>query len=55
MSAGHDHVKLWTAERALSLGLLGMIPAAFVAPNPALDYALAIAIVMHSHWYVYYT
>jgi succinate dehydrogenase (ubiquinone) membrane anchor subunit len=50
MSAGHDHTKLWTAERFLSLGLLGVIPAAFMVPSPALDYALALAIVMHSHW-----
>ncbi|KAF4527603.1 hypothetical protein B566_EDAN015157 [Ephemera danica] len=50
MSAGHDHTKLWTAERLLSLGLLGAIPAAFITPCAALDYAVALSIVMHSHW-----
>jgi len=50
MSAGGDHVKLWTAERLLSVGLLGLIPAAFISPSPIMDYLLAVSLVMHSHW-----
>ncbi|CAB3376786.1 Hypothetical predicted protein [Cloeon dipterum] len=50
MSDGGDHVKLWTAERALSVGLLGIIPAAFIVPSPAMDYLLAVSLVMHCHW-----
>jgi CybS, succinate dehydrogenase cytochrome B small subunit len=48
--SGGDHVTLWTIERALSLGLLGIIPAAFIMPSPAMDYLLAVSLVMHSHW-----
>ncbi|XP_037072927.1 succinate dehydrogenase [ubiquinone] cytochrome b small subunit, mitochondrial-like isoform X2 [Pollicipes pollicipes] len=45
-----DHVKHWNAERLLSVGLLGVVPAAFIFPSPALDYALALSVVVHSHW-----
>lgn len=45
-----DHVKHWNAERLLSLGLLGIVPAAFAFPSPALDYALALSVVVHTHW-----
>jgi len=45
-----DHVKHWNAERLLSVGLLGVVPAAFVFPSPALEYALALSVVVHSHW-----
>jgi succinate dehydrogenase (ubiquinone) membrane anchor subunit len=47
---GHDHSKLWTAEKVLSASLLGIIPAAFVIPSQFMDYLLAISIVMHNHW-----
>jgi succinate dehydrogenase (ubiquinone) membrane anchor subunit len=47
---GHDHTKLWTAEKALSASLLGIIPAAFLVPSQFMDYLLAVAIVMHNHW-----
>ncbi|XP_059477226.1 succinate dehydrogenase [ubiquinone] cytochrome b small subunit, mitochondrial [Neocloeon triangulifer] len=50
MSAGGDHVALWTAERVLSVGLLGIIPAAFIVPSATMDYLLAVSLVMHSHW-----
>jgi hypothetical protein len=52
MSAGGDHTKLWTVERVLSLGLLGVIPAAFIVPSAAMDYLLAVSLVIHSHWWV---
>lgn len=50
MSASGDHTKLWTIERALSAGLLGIVPAAFLIPNPALEYAMALALTAHVHW-----
>ena len=47
-----DHVKHWNAERLLTVGLLGVLPAAFVFPSPALDYAVALSVAVHSHWSV---
>jgi hypothetical protein len=47
---GHDHTKLWTAEKALSASLLGIVPAAFLIPSQFMDCLLAIAVVMHNHW-----
>ncbi|CAG2180385.1 unnamed protein product [Oppiella nova] len=46
----HNHSKLWSLERYVSLGLLGVIPAALAVPNPALDYLLALSLVIHVHW-----
>ncbi|XP_041098264.1 succinate dehydrogenase [ubiquinone] cytochrome b small subunit B, mitochondrial-like [Polyodon spathula] len=40
----------WTGERALSVALLGMIPLAYMYPGPAMDYSLAAALTLHSHW-----
>lgn len=48
--ASGSHDKLWTAERALSLGLLGILPIAFVFPSQATDALLATSIVVHSYW-----
>lgn len=48
-SSGH-HATLWTAERALSAGLLALLPAAIIWPCQPLDALLAVSIVMHSHW-----
>lgn len=53
LSADHsksDHTTLWTIERFLSGVLLAVIPAAYLIPSPALEYALVLSIVMHSHW-----
>lgn len=49
-SQGHDHTKLWAAEKALSASLLGIIPLAFLIPSQFMDYLLAVAVVMHNHW-----
>lgn len=46
----HAHDKLWKAERYLSLGLLGVLPAAAVIPHPIMDYAVALSLVVHVHW-----
>lgn len=48
--AKHAHDKLWKAERYLSLGLLGVLPAAAVFPHPIMDYAVALSLVVHVHW-----
>ncbi|XP_076259348.1 succinate dehydrogenase, subunit D [Rhynchophorus ferrugineus] len=45
-----DHSKLWTIEKVLSLGLLGIVPATFICPNQVLDDLFALSIVMHFHW-----
>lgn len=34
----------------LSLGLLGIVPVALVAPSQTVEYLLAVSIVVHSHW-----
>lgn len=43
-------MRLWQAERVLSLGLLGLVPAALIAPSEATDYLVSLAIVLHFHW-----
>ncbi|XP_067306976.1 succinate dehydrogenase [ubiquinone] cytochrome b small subunit B, mitochondrial [Pseudorasbora parva] len=40
----------WTGERILSIALLGMAPAAYYFPGPAVDYSLAAALTLHGHW-----
>ncbi|CAD7084273.1 unnamed protein product [Hermetia illucens] len=49
-SSGGSHSGLWTAERALSVGLIGVIPAALAFPSQGLDALMAVSIVMHQHW-----
>lgn len=46
----HAHDKLWKAERYLSVALLGVLPAAAVVSHPAVDYAVALSLVVHVHW-----
>jgi len=46
-----NHSGLWSLERMVSAGLIGVIPIAFIAPSlPGVDYALALALVSHVHW-----
>uniref|UniRef100_A0A8C0UAG5 Succinate dehydrogenase [ubiquinone] cytochrome b small subunit n=2 Tax=Cyanistes caeruleus TaxID=156563 RepID=A0A8C0UAG5_CYACU len=40
----------WTGERAVSVMLLGLLPAAYLYPGPAVDYSLAAALTLHGHW-----
>ncbi|OPJ68255.1 succinate dehydrogenase [ubiquinone] cytochrome b small subunit, mitochondrial [Patagioenas fasciata monilis] len=40
----------WTGERAVSVLLLGLLPAAYLFPGPAMDYSLAAALTLHGHW-----
>lgn len=50
MSATGSHSGLWVAERAVSAGLLALLPAALAFPSQALDTLLAVSVVMHAHW-----
>ena len=36
-------------ERVLSIGLLGLIPAAIFAPSQAVDMAIAVVLPIHNH------
>lgn len=49
-AAGSNHAGLWTVERALSVALLGILPAAIICPSKTLDTLLVISVVMHAHW-----
>jgi len=49
-ATGGSHSALWTAERALSAALIGLLPGAIAFPSQTLDTLLAISIVMHGHW-----
>ncbi|XP_007100873.2 succinate dehydrogenase [ubiquinone] cytochrome b small subunit, mitochondrial-like [Physeter macrocephalus] len=40
----------WTGERVASVLLLGLIPAAYLNPCSVVDYSLAAALTLHSHW-----
>uniref|UniRef100_H3BY71 Succinate dehydrogenase [ubiquinone] cytochrome b small subunit n=1 Tax=Tetraodon nigroviridis TaxID=99883 RepID=H3BY71_TETNG len=40
----------WTAERALSVLLLALGPAAYCSPGPVVDFSLAAALTLHGHW-----
>lgn len=35
-----------------AVGLLTLIPAGFIYPNPVADYGLAVLIPLHGHWLV---
>ncbi|XP_050720913.1 succinate dehydrogenase [ubiquinone] cytochrome b small subunit, mitochondrial-like isoform X2 [Eriocheir sinensis] len=48
--AGHDHVLHWTAEKILTVILMGAIPTAFIMPNAATEYFLALCLSLHAHW-----
>uniref|UniRef100_A0A0P6J1X0 Succinate dehydrogenase [ubiquinone] cytochrome b small subunit n=1 Tax=Heterocephalus glaber TaxID=10181 RepID=A0A0P6J1X0_HETGA len=40
----------WTSERVVSVLLLGLLPAAYLNPCSVVDYSLAAALTLHSHW-----
>lgn len=48
--AEHSHSFIWTVERFMSAGLIGLLPLSLAFPNPGLDYALALALTAHVHW-----
>ncbi|XP_044263646.1 succinate dehydrogenase [ubiquinone] cytochrome b small subunit, mitochondrial [Tribolium madens] len=45
-----DHSKLWPMEKALSLSMIALVPAAIAMPNIVFDNLLAVASVIHFHW-----
>ncbi|KAJ3649813.1 hypothetical protein Zmor_021533 [Zophobas morio] len=45
-----DHSRLWPIEKALSVSLLVLVPAAIASPHFILDNLLAVAAVAHFHW-----
>ncbi|XP_060550984.1 succinate dehydrogenase [ubiquinone] cytochrome b small subunit, mitochondrial [Pantherophis guttatus] len=50
-SAGSKAASLhWTSERAVSILLLGLLPAAYLYPGAAVDYSLAATLTLHGHW-----
>lgn len=42
----------WKGERYVSVALLTLIPAGIIYPSAAVDWALAVVIPLHNHWYV---
>ncbi|XP_055679352.1 succinate dehydrogenase [ubiquinone] cytochrome b small subunit, mitochondrial [Lutzomyia longipalpis] len=48
-AGSHSHDKLWILERVLSLGLLGLVPLAFISPSAIGDTILASVMVVHSY------
>uniref|UniRef100_A0A0A9WVI8 Succinate dehydrogenase [ubiquinone] cytochrome b small subunit n=1 Tax=Lygus hesperus TaxID=30085 RepID=A0A0A9WVI8_LYGHE len=46
----HDHSKIWTLERLLSIALMPVVPLGIMYPNILLDLIMSVAIVMHVHW-----
>lgn len=49
-AAKEDHSKIWNFERILSAGLVGVMPLSFMINSPAMDYLLAVSMVLHIHW-----
>lgn len=46
-----DHAKHFVLERYWAAGMLPLFPAAFFIHHPIMDYAVAIAVGMHIHWF----
>ena len=42
--------KHWKSEKLLSVGLLGLLPAAIIMPCMPLDLAVAVALPIHNYW-----
>eukprot|EP01136_Pigoraptor_vietnamica_P023406 Opistho-1_new@75466 len=49
-SSGIKASSHWSAERVVSVGLLGLIPAAAIVPCTPIDMALAVALPLHGYW-----
>ncbi|KAJ8958073.1 hypothetical protein NQ317_004496 [Molorchus minor] len=45
-----DHSKLWPIEKAVSIALLGVVPATLLFSNLVLDNIFALLVVAHFHW-----
>lgn len=42
--------KHWFSERAISIGLLALIPTGLIYPNTIVDYSIAALLPLHMHW-----
>ena len=42
----------WAYERLVAVGLLGLVPTAFIAPATVVNYSLAVLVPLHGHWCV---
>ncbi|XP_064602421.1 succinate dehydrogenase [ubiquinone] cytochrome b small subunit, mitochondrial-like [Liolophura sinensis] len=40
----------WSVERAVTVSLLAILPAALFVQGPIMDYALATSVVLHGYW-----
>ena len=49
-SSGGDHVKMWTAERAVSVAQIPALIVPFVWTTPMTDALFCTLAVLHSHW-----
>ncbi len=45
-----DYARLWTIERAVTIGMTGIMPLAFIFPSNIMDYLLAFSLTLHAHW-----
>lgn len=45
-----NYASLWTAERVISISLLGLFPAAVIYPSTILDTLLAVSTSFHIYW-----
>ncbi|BES98720.1 succinate dehydrogenase [Nesidiocoris tenuis] len=46
----HDHSKIWTLERLLSIALMPIVPLGVLYPNILFDLLISVATTMHVHW-----
>lgn len=47
----HNHIKTFTAERAVTVGMMGLFPLAFAFPgNAFIDNAIAVGLGAHIYW-----
>jgi len=45
-----NYAIIWKTERIISIGLMGLFPAAILYPSPTLDTLLAISTSLHVYW-----
>jgi len=46
----NNYASVWKFERIISIGLMGLFPAAVLYPSPILDTLLAISTSIHVYW-----
>lgn len=45
-----NYASVWSAERVISISLMGLYPAAILYPSTALDTLLAVTTSFHIYW-----